>query len=466
MPTISKRYFWIIFIVLLAACSPGAATAKPTEVDVNAVSTLAAMTVVARMTQTGAPTETASSMPYPTGTVTRTPMPTLTPLPFAVLEGLRMAYITKGNLYIQDSGDQPVQLTNSGQDHSPIFSDDGQKIVFNRGNPNHHTYEVYMINADGSGERALVTNNLLLALGLGYDEAAEPVNLAFVPSTHQLLFSTEQFPPSALRGGDMRLKSNDDLLLVDADTGQIKQILSFGRGGYFQVSPNGKLVWILTADRIDVIDLNGKIVRHNLTAYPSTWPGTSTPFIFWRQDSNKLYAIPPGKLGVPEPDTIWQYPLNGSPAVETHFSPPPMSFYFSISPDGNWVVYTFTDPAKLTHETATQGIYLGNLRNGTSKLVYTPTSDDLPFYYYWNPDSAHFIFEDYKDQMFMGNVDGGITPLHRWRFFEWIDNSHYLYAGVAMGEIDKEAGVKVAELPAGVEYFNFFYVKPEQQIKK
>jgi len=55
------------------------------------------------------------------------------PLPFQMLEGLRVAYIIDGNLYVQDSGKQAVQLTYSGQDGGPIFSDDGQKIVFYRG---------------------------------------------------------------------------------------------------------------------------------------------------------------------------------------------------------------------------------------------------------------------------------------------------------------------------------------------
>ena len=51
-------------------------------------------------------------------------------LPLVAVNGLRVAYIVTGNLYVQNSGGQPMQLTNSGVDSTPIFSDDGQKIVF------------------------------------------------------------------------------------------------------------------------------------------------------------------------------------------------------------------------------------------------------------------------------------------------------------------------------------------------
>ncbi|MGC1376668.1 MAG: hypothetical protein WA821_10605, partial [Anaerolineales bacterium] len=213
MPITLKRYSWIVFIVLLAACAPGAITAAPTEVDVNAASTQAAATMLVRTSQTAAPTETASPTPYPTSTITRTPMSTLTPLPFETLEGLRAAYIIKGNLYVQDSGGQPVQLTRSGQDTTPMLSDDGQKIIFFRGLRNQKK-SVHVINPDGSGEQELVIGKLLSTLGLGYGESTELGRVAFFPGGHRLLFQTWQ--PNLkfdTPGSDSETKSNEDLLL-------------------------------------------------------------------------------------------------------------------------------------------------------------------------------------------------------------------------------------------------------------
>ena len=42
-----------------------------------------------------------------------------------------MAYTIDGNLYLQDGTNPPIQLTNDERrDHTPVFSDDGEKIVF------------------------------------------------------------------------------------------------------------------------------------------------------------------------------------------------------------------------------------------------------------------------------------------------------------------------------------------------
>lgn len=157
--TILHRSLWLIFILLLTACNLRAYYAPPTP------------------TMISSPIETATLQ----SSATKTPMPAdTTPLQSFTLNGLCMAYIMDGNLYMQESGGQPIQLTNSGQDRRPMFSDDGQKIVFFRGAVNQKN-AVYSINADSSQEQVLVTSDSLMALGLGYDQESELGDLAFVP---------------------------------------------------------------------------------------------------------------------------------------------------------------------------------------------------------------------------------------------------------------------------------------------
>ena len=439
-----------LLIFVLAACEP-----VPTEQQVIP-------------TGTSAPMFTAV---LPTVLPTETPLPTPTLLPLSPLEGLRMAYIADGNLYVQDSGEQPVQLTDSGEDHTPIFSDDGEKIVFLRGDL---PYEVYSINADGSQEQALVSRSRLIVLGLGYDVFTEPRTLAFIPGTHQLLFNTHQLNPLYIETKSIEYqnaKPNEDILFLDTDSTEIKELLDPGQGGLFQVSPNGKLVAIQARDHVKVIKQDGTVFYPNLTTYPTSWLYLSEPDIYWTQDSNKLNIVLPIATGSaldtsgPEPRTIWQFLMNSKSAIEINFSPPPMSYYFSISPDGNWIVYNFTDAAKKTNEVAASGIYIGNLRDGDSRLINSEKINDLPYSFVWNTGSTHFIFSDGQYHLFLGDINGEITQPATGLFLGWIDDNRYVFlnGGVAMGEIGKEENVRVIQLPSGIipNDFTFVFLAPK-----
>jgi hypothetical protein len=443
-----------LLIFVLAACG-----LVPTEQPIIPTATNAPTFTAIPQIPTASPTETPSLTPMPT------------PLPLSPLEGLRMAYIADGNLYVQDSGEQPVQLTDSGKDHTPIFSDDGKKIVFLRGDL---PYEMYSINVDGSQEQALVSSSKLIALGLGYDAFTEPQTLAFMPGTHQLLFNTHQLNPLYIETKSLEYQSakpNEDILFLDTDSTEIKELLDPGQGGLFHISPNGKLVAIQTRDHVKVIEQDGTVFYPNLTTYPTSWLYLSDLDIYWTQDSNKLNVVLPIATGSaldnsgPEPRTIWQFPMNNKSAIGTSFSPPPMSYYFSISPDGNWVVYNFTDAAKKTNEVAASGIYIGNLRDGDSKLINSEKINDLPYSFVWNPGSTFFIFWDGQDHLFLSDINGEITQNAAGLFLGWIDDSRYVFlsGGVVMGEIGKEENVRVIQLPSGIipNDFTFVFLAPK-----
>ncbi len=414
--------------------------------------TVASETVVGKSTATPV---------LPTSTPLPTEIPSLTPIPLFSLDGLRMAYIIDGNLYLQDSGKQQVQLTNSGEDYSPIFSSDGEKIVFFRGVLPH---TVYSINADGSQEQELVSGSLLNKLNLGYSESTELRSLSFVPGTHQLLVNTHELDPRTVSVQDIyysAAKPNQDLLLVDTDTAEIKMLLGLGKGGMFRVSPDGNLVGIQATDHIDVIGLDGKVVYQNLATYPSAWLYNRTPDIYWAQDSSKLNVMLPIATenaldsNGPEPRTIWQYSLDGGQAFEIHLNPPPIGDSFNISPDGNWVVYTYYYYEGKTDQTVTPGLYLGNLKNGTSKLVGSVQSYGLPNPY-WSPNSVNFIFNDDTSQLFLGNIDGAIILLDRGQFVDWIDEDRYLYSNevLRIGETGKDKNVTVEKISESIKYIS------------
>lgn len=490
-----KRSSWIVFLFLFLACS------------------------VFSPQQASSPTASEPTLTQPpTAITTGTPAPTSaqTPLPLVTVDGLRMAYIRKGqydfmgNLYVQDSGGQPVQLTNSGLDRSPLFSDDGQRIVFYRGDasrpPKNPPNSLYSIHADGSREQALVTSDLLAALGTEYDEYTEPVHLVFVPGTHQLLFSTHQNRRKQLYDYS---QPNYDLLLVDTDNAKIKRLRAPGQAYGFQVSPDGQLIAIhaktwftftgttpgslsatlvpittpdintnYAADYIDVTDIDGQVIRHNLVSSSPVLPDVYHDELpaFWTRDSSQLIVVPPiptseipNNIGDPVLRTVWRYSLDGRPGVRIRLEPPIVGDSYSVSPDGNWIVYSYYigDASKEKWDPAlTSGVYLGNLHDGTSQLL--TTTGDLPPGNYWSPDSVHFIIQNELGQI-MGNVNGKAATLLRGGALSgWIDDNRYLslyaYGIVAMGEVDQDMVVRVVEFPTGLalnefQSFTFVFLK-------
>ena len=332
----------------------------------------------------------------------------------------------------------------------------------------------------------MATGKQLARLGHGYDQVTGVGEMVFVPGTHQLLFQTNTKtnqpqtatpPPIDVNVdiAEINQQPTGDLLLMDVDSGEIKLLFPPGaQVGYFQASPDGKLAWVWVNDHIDVIGLDGKF-KQRLVDYPSVSEGYyMEPGLFWTQDSRKLSLFLPaeesGLNGGPKLRTIWQFSLDGGSPVEIHFGPPPeLINYSSISPDGNWVAYTYSGTQSLSFDFATPGVYLGNLRDGTTQFTgFLGTTADT---YYWSPDSEHFIF-DSIDGRFLGNIQGKIILGKGGGFLRWIDDSRYLYGSIVMGEIGKEEKVLVAEIPKVLyqysgymrpEIFTFVYVKPNPE---
>jgi len=293
---------------------------------------------------------------------------------------------------------------------------------------------------------------------------AELTSPVIVPGTHQMLFSTRQLNPLNL--GITLFTSNDDLLLADIDTGAIKQLLAIGQGGNFLVSPDGKLVAVQAPDQIEVITTQGEIVFQAPFTYPEDDIYTTTIPMAWTQDSRELFVVPPistseipSNRGYPLLRTIWRYSLDNNSGVEIRLDPPPVSYWLGMSPDGNWIVYSYElgYPGSVNWDAGKPvGIYLGNLQDGTSKLLYSPEigASVAPYLvHYWLPDSTRFVLGDYGMGLYIGNFQGEITHLYRGGYFSWLDNRRYFYGGDSLGEIGKEEKFKVMEYPAGFELF-------------
>lgn len=368
-----------------------------------------------------------------------------------------------GDIYVQNAGNVPVQLTYGEDNTRPLFSDDGEKLTFFH-NPEPFTFSIFglsSIHIDGTQEQILVTGELLKPLGYGYNEFTEVLSWAYVPGTHQVLFNTRQVDEQSVYDVGRSGKENLDLLSVNVDTGAIKLLLPLGRGGDFQISPDGSMVAIQTTGHIDVVDIDGQMIRHDLVTYTPSRRYELVPDMFWTEDSTELIvALPVDTVYEVRRDTcttdagarsVWRYALDGSAPIQIPLDPLPIgngSDAFGISPDRNWMFYQHYYhpycPTGQTDKTTIPGRYLVNLQEGTTQWY---SSNAVPF---WSPDSRYFLYDLYEQGMFIGSIDEppALTD-YRAGSLGWLDPAHYL----AYYAVDESAVGVIGEINGETIYF-------------
>lgn len=191
------KYAFLIVLVVLSACAPGANT-LPTALDLTAVdvntATAAYRTAVAQITQTAERDSARQTARPPTLPATWTPMPTeldgSAPLPFDtevprlevngalyfIFGGLGIARLEVGSSItelIGGVGLEPRDLT---------LSPDGKRLAFT-GLASGNAREVYISNLDGSGLRQVSC--------LGFGRSMLP---RWSPDSQSLLFGASQIP--------------------------------------------------------------------------------------------------------------------------------------------------------------------------------------------------------------------------------------------------------------------------------
>jgi dipeptidyl aminopeptidase/acylaminoacyl peptidase len=399
--TIPIRCFWIVLIILLAGC--GKLPPQP----------------AGQATPTSAPTFTSI---YPDVTASPT-VPLTVPLPKFPLDGYVVVFLKDGDLYFQDGNSSPVKLTHVGERaDNPKLSDDNQKVVFSRDDGN-----AYSINTDGTQEQTIITkitDAWLFDLKQGMNKGI----VGFVPGTHQLLFET-----AACESQEFLSPCSASIFLVDTDTGTEKKLGDFGlsiqqnrKNRNVGVSPDGKMLAVVTINGMDILTIDGKVVRHNILPYKPSTEVVLFPSLFWLPDSSGLIVALPNAFynsnaysNFPA-STIWRYMIDSNTGVQISFDPSPMLDTFQVSPDGKWIVY-----GGLGDDNT---VYLGNLADSHVQAA----GNAGPVYFSWGSDSKHFIAT--STDSFLGTVGTpNLTPICKLN--EWIDAGHFTCLSIEGGEL-------------------------------
>jgi len=410
-----------------ASLIPATATSSATPTQTPEPSSTPAATV------TLVPTSTHTLPPSPTPTATPTRIPrwcrqNMTPAPtLPAAQGiLTVTYIDNGNLWIWREGEDPRALTGSGDLNFQTLSEDGQRVAFLRGLDDRQI-ELWVVDADGQNERRLVSAARFTAMIRKPNvEAVHPFGLRWVPRTHTLAFNS--FPVYA----DPIDFVADDLWLAYADTGELRQLLPHGEGGEFVYSPDGKQIALLTPDRMDLINSDGRNRR------PNTIPGYHAvgmgEFLFypqpaWAADSRSLKVGVPVAEDVRDPHPlieIWEVTLLGFEAqkLTTLEGLPPSLVY---SPDRSRVAYwrwpDLEGDNPVLHLAQVDGV-----NREDAPYWRGPQTDFLS----WAPDSQKFTFwEARRDRILLGGICQEPAPLADYSsstgMSRWVDSRQTLF---------------------------------------
>ncbi len=375
-----------------------------------------------------------AALPTATGTAAdATPFATIGSAQQADLQQLRVVYVKEGNVWQWDVENGSRQLTTAGGASGVWLSDDGQYVAFLR------DQNMWVVDADDGRERQLTRAEDFEVLHLGdYVEmgatGVEPFQVVWRPGSHQILFNTV---PN-ISTYDLSLL--DDLWLVDADSGELTQILAQGQGGKFTLSPDGQQLAVSNVGRIDLVAVDGSN-RREVMAIPPIRAFDSSEYYatpVWAADSQSLrVAIPPeDNISLPiQPTTLWHIPLDGQaaqaighvPAYNTLGIPP------QFAPSLDRVAYLVGYEPAADGQVDLFGIAIAELGDGT---ISDPAIYPAEVYYVrgWSPDGTRLLFESAADSVAEIHVDraeiSSVINREKGRAIydlAWIDNSGFLY---------------------------------------
>ena len=372
-----------------------------------------------------------------------------TPTPVPAPANLYVAFSRDNNVWLWAEGGEAVQLTRRGGVDQIRISDDGAIIAFSRGG------ELWMVRADGSDERPLVSIDDLAAIRDVESTESELVlhRFEWIPWTHHVAFNTRL-------DIDVGVILSDDLWQVNAEPGEKAAVLPPGDGGEFYYSPDGRQVAVATPGSVVLFDSGGGNRREALTYTPVA---TASEFRYyarpvWAADSGSLrIVIPPANPYAQPPQlaTVWRLATEGtSPRLLGDIPSSAMS-QPAFSSDLRYVA----------HQAAEQ---VGAAENRTSLLItdldlrgtvtYYPESDagvqitldsgdvithhpQVGQIYGWAPQGQHFAFATQPDpelgfQAQIGQLGGDVVLAFPDAAaavidLQWVDADRYLF--VAQG---------------------------------
>jgi hypothetical protein len=424
-------FLTVIFVAALA-CIPmeNSTETPPANDDVVATS------VAATMAASGSDDPAATVPPPPATQAPPTAPPALSePTAPSVL---RVAFTDGNKLLLWTEGVGVTTLYTGDRVSNLLLSDDGQVVAFVTQSPDWNFSGLWAAKTDGSTVQRLVDPPTMNAFNTNPSAlGARPNHWEFVPGTHTLAFN------SSLTFEGPGLLIQDDLRLLNTDTGILSTLLDVGEAGMFYYSPDGSQIALITPTTISLINADGTNRRDDVLTYSNVITYSEYQWYAiprWKPDSSQLNVV------IPSPDpmapdasiTVWNIPLDGTPPffLGTYFTEAALFGPGSeISVDTTMVAYIkrVGQPTDNTWD-----LHIAEL-NGASDVVFA--TGKLRFYS-WSPDSGWFVFTDNQEYK-VAQVGDGVWPLADHppaRGMKWVDENRFLYLSGSSGSWDLRLG--------------------------
>jgi hypothetical protein len=363
----------------------------------------------------GGPSDTETPAFTPTVTPTLAPSPTSAP-------HLRAAFISGGNPWIVEPPALALQLSAVGSVYGVYLSDDGAKVVYLCNSTFAGPAEIRAVNSDGSGDHTLLTPVQVGALEAPGGAVYVDVNtMVWIPNSHRLLLNTRrQFEGPGLA-------RNDDLFILDVDTGALTTIFTAGNGGDPWPSPDGLKMAVSRATFLSVANIDGSGVHSSVITFPAVITYSEYqyyPGVVWAADSSRFGVIIPSEdpfAGAPT-GAIWS--VDESTGAASLLSTLNGIFFLPqgvLSPTLNRVGYvrSTSDPnVKDSYVSALDGSSALHLGSGSTAVLS------------FSPDGQHFAYyAGSPTAVYIGSLGGGtiLVPGNVMRL-EWVNNSQFVFA--------------------------------------
>ena len=378
----------VVLVLFLASCMRMAQPAIPGPTK---PSTPATITPTSTATQTRTlPSPTLTETPSPTGTDTPAPTqpPTSTPTLHPVFASVKIAYVDGEQLWIWGGG-ITTPLNNIGGFATFSISDDGKQIAFA------NQMQVGIINTDGSNERILIGEADMRTM---VSDPEDIVIVRWVRGTPYLLLNTYNI-------GGPASHPHEDLHIINIDTGQWETIFAKNEGGKIYISPDGRLVAVVSQERLLLMNSDGSQQRIVLTYQPVLYPSDVLhyPRLVWSSDSASLMLEVDSEDAPTDPTaptTLWRIPVDGSPSIVLQISSY-RNLY--LSPDFS----RFASVRRIEQgNNAQEELHVVNI-DGTDDQTYYTSTEGIDFIS-WSPDGRSFVFwSNYEDSLVLGRTSEG-----------------------------------------------------------